>query len=466
MNLQRMKQLAGIKLNESVAAVPGIGNEMQEAREQKYFSIFGLDPSTGIYFHEFDADSKEDAQEEVRSLRDQGFKPVVLRVAKDQARWHEIDTDQYVKQALAAKKGIGEQSEFDTYPGQPKPSYEGKSREELESQLAKLQTEFDPGFEYSDDHSFWKRQTAIKKHIAAIEQALAGLNEDESDMQTAATVASNQADIGFDMAQGGVTESDDEITDEMVRQAYEQRHRAFATGAANRYALADRASALANQFAQQQSMQNHGRGFDPISGNLLPKNEQNGQSLDEKSSSEKQARFMAAAAHNPEFAKKAGISGDVAREFNKADTGTRQLSNAMKDKTAEGYKVMPGIDRDRYQERPGLEGPFTASNGKVVYYDPAEGAYYDPDSDFYMDRDFTLDEDLQNGYGTEQYANGEDYFPNGADSPVVRSTGPSGAKQGDNPEQKRMQVAEAHRDLVYAYRSFLKESTNTKKKIV
>lgn len=45
--------------------------------------------------------------------------------------------------------------------------------------------------------------------------------------------------------------------------------------------------------------------------------------LDEKSTSEKQARFMAAAAHNPEFAKKAGISQSVAKEFNKADTGTK-----------------------------------------------------------------------------------------------------------------------------------------------
>jgi len=35
--------------------------------------------------------------------------------------------------------------------------------------------------------------------------------------------------------------------------------------------------------------------------------------------SKKQARFMQAAAHNPEFAKKAGISQSVAREFTEAD---------------------------------------------------------------------------------------------------------------------------------------------------
>lgn len=56
------------------------------------------------------------------------------------------------------------------------------------------------------------------------------------------------------------------------------------------------------------------------------------QELAERSVSQKQARFMAAAAHDPEFAKKAGIKQSVAKEFNKADTGTKQLSNAMKNK--------------------------------------------------------------------------------------------------------------------------------------
>ncbi len=38
--------------------------------------------------------------------------------------------------------------------------------------------------------------------------------------------------------------------------------------------------------------------------------------------SAKQARFMAAAAHDPKFAAKAGISQSVAQDFNEADTGT------------------------------------------------------------------------------------------------------------------------------------------------
>jgi hypothetical protein len=51
------------------------------------------------------------------------------------------------------------------------------------------------------------------------------------------------------------------------------------------------------------------------------------------STSEKQARTMAAAAHDPKFARKVGIPQDVAKEFNRADKGTRLLSRAMKPKS-------------------------------------------------------------------------------------------------------------------------------------
>lgn len=40
------------------------------------------------------------------------------------------------------------------------------------------------------------------------------------------------------------------------------------------------------------------------------------------SKSPKQARLMAAAAHNPEFAKKVGVPQSVAKDFNKADAKT------------------------------------------------------------------------------------------------------------------------------------------------
>jgi hypothetical protein len=45
---------------------------------------------------------------------------------------------------------------------------------------------------------------------------------------------------------------------------------------------------------------------------------------------------MAAAAHDPAFAKKVGVPGKVAKEFNKADKGTKLLSRAMKKKPKGG----------------------------------------------------------------------------------------------------------------------------------
>lgn len=50
------------------------------------------------------------------------------------------------------------------------------------------------------------------------------------------------------------------------------------------------------------------------------------------SKSEKQARTMAAAAHNPQFASKMGIPQKVAKEFNQADAGTDQMHQAMMNK--------------------------------------------------------------------------------------------------------------------------------------
>lgn len=47
------------------------------------------------------------------------------------------------------------------------------------------------------------------------------------------------------------------------------------------------------------------------------------------STSDKQRRMMAAAAHDPKFAKKVGVPVKVAKEFNEADKGPK-LARAMK----------------------------------------------------------------------------------------------------------------------------------------
>ncbi len=50
------------------------------------------------------------------------------------------------------------------------------------------------------------------------------------------------------------------------------------------------------------------------------------------SKTKKQARLMAAVAHNPKFAKKVGIPTKVGKEFNQADTGTGILKGKRKKK--------------------------------------------------------------------------------------------------------------------------------------
>ena len=63
--------------------------------------------------------------------------------------------------------------------------------------------------------------------------------------------------------------------------------------------------------------------------------------------------------------------------------------------------VVPGIDREKYTERPGLEGPFHTKSGKVVYYDKQEGKYYDPSTDFYISHDEwqAMNEDVSEAKG-------------------------------------------------------------------
>ena len=48
------------------------------------------------------------------------------------------------------------------------------------------------------------------------------------------------------------------------------------------------------------------------------------------STSVKQAKFMAAAAHNPQFAKEAGIPQSVAKKFHQADAGRKYGASGKK----------------------------------------------------------------------------------------------------------------------------------------
>jgi hypothetical protein len=63
------------------------------------------------------------------------------------------------------------------------------------------------------------------------------------------------------------------------------------------------------------------------------------------STSKKQAKFMAAAAHNPAFAKKVGVPVSVAKEFNQADKGKKFGGGGMATKKMHAEKSEMKMDK-------------------------------------------------------------------------------------------------------------------------
>lgn len=65
------------------------------------------------------------------------------------------------------------------------------------------------------------------------------------------------------------------------------------------------------------------------------------------STSEKQARMMAGAAHDPKFARKVGVPQSVAKDFNQADKGGKLLQRAMARRARQGSShAPPDTDKD------------------------------------------------------------------------------------------------------------------------
>jgi len=72
------------------------------------------------------------------------------------------------------------------------------------------------------------------------------------------------------------------------------------------------------------------------------------------STSKKQAKFMAAAAHNPAFAKKVGVSQKIAKEFNTADKGKKFGTGGSIGRTIGGQNQI-GKQRTRFGSTLGYE---------------------------------------------------------------------------------------------------------------
>jgi hypothetical protein len=98
--------------------------------------------------------------------------------------------------------------------------------------------------------------------------------------------------------------------------------------------------------------------------------------LDEKSTSQAQFRTMAAAAHNPEFAKKVGISRDVAKEFHGAD---RKQDYADLPKKADESKSAPKEKEadygDDYQAMVARVKKLAGLGPLKTVYDPQKRVY-------------------------------------------------------------------------------------------
>ena len=76
-----------------------------------------------------------------------------------------------------------------------------------------------------------------------------------------------------------------------------------------------------------------------------------------------------------------------------------------------------------------------------------------------MRQDEGVNEDFDNGYDKQVEVDADGYFPRGAHNAVDDDAGPSSAKHGDNPMQKKMDVNESkgiHQGLVSNYRLFKK----------
>ena len=119
------------------------------------------------------------------------------------------------------------------------------------------------------------------------------------------------------------------------------------------------------------------------------------------------------AKHLKDTSETEGLEGWVASKLTLSEEYLQTVADYMDgEELQEGYKVLPGIDKEKYQSRDGLEGPFSTLSGKVVYYYPKEGKYYDPDTDMYMsyeefkslDNDYsdmkTEEEQIDEGYET------------------------------------------------------------------
>jgi hypothetical protein len=273
----------------------------------------------------------------------------------------------------------------------------------------------------------------------------------ESDMQTAGTVGRNAAYAEFDSAQQPVTEKAPPGMEDVVmklKKEYPNDHsKAFATAWSiynKKHGKAEEGCSMEESVPAVDSCQQ----TNPATADVACAMEE---SVSDLIYDQQYSRFS-----------------DLMNSYVEPQEAFDVISREMSEQGIEGEEhdaIMQRLESDFFPD----DSAFDMMNGPDDFSDDAEAlasAGHGSDEDYGSASDMEFEEafDMQNGYNDVDNANGNDFFPNGADGPVVRAVGPSGARQGDNPEQKKMQVAEVHKELVYGYRNFLKESAQAGQK--
>ena len=166
------------------------------------------------------------------------------------------------------------------------------------------------------------------------------------------------------------------------------------------------------------------------------------ESINERSTSEKQARTMAAAAHDPKFAKKLGIKTSVAKEFNQADKGTKQLSNAMKHKRIsealeELYEAKARESLKKFEQDaiPGMT-VYDSLNNSDSYASYRFGIALAPSPDF---TDMAKKSALANSFAMIDYTDADAKIRKGAEKTMgVKSSSSSSAKSKELEDTNKL----------------------------
>lgn len=383
MNLQRIKQLAGIKLNESVSAIPGIGRKLSEEVDSDEVRELANKLSAGeITYDEF-KDQLDSLEHTDYSMRQGEMgnpdRQEQLAWGRAQHDWPEDDQE------------FSDQEDFD----ESSIEMDEKAPPGMEDTVMKLKKEY-PGDESKAFATAWSIYN--KKHGKTEE----GMEEGAED--------------GF--SNNPPTSREAQAMQQRFNDEKWKRH-------------AEDEARLAKEFPTP------------------PKPQEEGCTMEE----------------NTECSEEIGRAVEhfvnmVTHSFADPDTAYDRIVQDMDDVTIQEFNdaleaegLMSQDDEDSFDDS--MDGDFDSAMASA-------GHGSDEDYGHFGGEEFEEAYDFNNGYNDIHDATGDDYFPDGADSPVVSNTGPSGARQGDNPQQKKMQVSEVHKELVYGYRSYLKESKKRK----